>query len=74
MDFDLLFVIGVTMAAFSIPAFMSAFSDRRGPKMALFMLIAGAGAAYYAMSQNPAAYSVATFDDVFVSVVAKYLN
>lgn len=74
MDFDLIFVIGVVVAAFSIPTFMSAYADRRFPKLALVMLVIGVGAVVYTVRQNPDTYAVETFDDVFVSVVARYLN
>lgn len=74
MDFDLIFVAGLIIAAFSIPALVSAFSDRRFPKGALVALIVGGVMVFYPAQQRPGNYTLDTVDDVFVSVVARYLN
>ncbi|WP_108813629.1 hypothetical protein [Loktanella sp. Alg231-35] len=74
MDFDLIFVIGVALAAFAIPAAVSAYTDRRWPKMAIVMLLAGGGAIAYAAQENPDVYSFGTLDDVIVEVLGRYLN
>lgn len=74
MDFDLIFVIGVTLIAFAIPSAVSAYSDRRWPKTAVLMLLIGAGAVAYAAQENPGAYSLETLDDVVVSVIASIVN
>ncbi|MFQ1701107.1 hypothetical protein ACJ5NV_10965 [Loktanella agnita] len=74
LDFDLIFVIGLVIAAFAIPSLVSAFSDRRWPKLAVLMLLIGGGLIGYAVSQNPDTYSVAVIPDVFVRVVGSYIN
>jgi len=74
MDFDLIFVIGVVLVAFSIPAFVSAYSDRRLPKTAVVMLIVAGAAIAYAMQENPDVYSIATIDETIVNVLGRYLN
>jgi hypothetical protein len=74
MDFDLIFVIGVALAAFAIPSFVSAYADRRWPKQAVLMLLIGAGAIAYAMQENPDTYSVTTIDDTILVVLGRYLN
>ena len=74
MDFDLIFVIGVALAAFSIPSLVSAYADRRWPKQAVLMLLIGGGAVAYAMQENPGVYGVATVDDVIVDVLGRYVN
>ncbi len=74
MDFDLIFVIGVTLIAFAIPAAVSAYSDRRWPKSAALMLVIGAGAIAYAAQENPGAYSFETLDDVVLSVIGSFVN
>lgn len=74
MDFDLIFVIGVALVAFSIPAFVSAYSDRRWPKTAAVMLLVAGGAIAYAMQENPDVYSLATIDETIVTVLGRYLN
>lgn len=74
MDFDLIFVIGVAVVAFAIPAAVSAYTDRRWPKMAALMLLIGGGAIAYANQENPDTYSLGTLDDVIVEVLGRYLN
>ncbi len=74
MDLDLIFVIGVVLVAFAIPSLVSAFSDRRWPRLAVLMAVVGGGAVAYAMQENPGAYSFATLDDVVVSVVGGFVN
>ncbi len=74
MDIDLIFVVGVVVAAFAIPSLVSAFSDRRWPKQAALMLLIGGGAIAYAMQENPGVYGLSTIDDVVVDVVGRYLN
>ncbi|WP_342078000.1 hypothetical protein [Yoonia sp. SS1-5] len=74
MDYDLIFVIGVLLAVFSIPALVNAFSDGLLPRLALGMIAVGAGLIYLAIQSAPGAYSVEAVPDIFVSVVAKYLN
>lgn len=74
MDFDQIFVIGVVLIAFAIPSAVSAYSDKRWPTRALAMLVFGAGAIAYAAQENPGAYSLATLDDVIVSVIGGLVN
>lgn len=74
MDLDLVFVIGLILAAFSIPALVNAYSDRRWPRGSALALIIGVGMVVYTVRQAPETYTISTVDDVFVSVVARYLN
>jgi hypothetical protein len=74
MDFDLIFVIGLALAAFSIPAFVSAYADWRLPKVAVLMVLIAGGSIAYAMQENPDVYSLETIDDTIVTVLGRYLN
>ncbi|MFA8440980.1 hypothetical protein [Yoonia sp.] len=74
MDFDLIFVVGIVLVAFSIPSAISAYSDWRWPKTAIVMLLVGAGSIAYAMQENPGVYTLATVDDVIVDVVGDLVN
>ncbi len=74
MDFDLIFVIGLAVIAFAIPSAVSAYSDRRWPRAAIFMLLLGGGAVAYAMQENPGAYTLETLGDVIVGVVGSLVN
>lgn len=73
MDYDLIFVVGVLCCAFAIPALISAFSDRRFPRVAIMFAVVGGVSVAYAMQENPGVYGFATIDDVFVDVLGRYL-
>ena len=74
MDFDLIFVIGVTLLAFALPALASAYADWRFPRLALLMIVIGGGSVAYAMQENPGAYTLRTIDDTIITVLGRYLN
>lgn len=73
MDFDLIFVMGVLCCAFAIPAAVSAFSDRRLPRVGVMFLLVGGVSIAYAMQENPGVYNVGTIDEVFVDVIGRYV-
>ena len=74
MDIDLIFVAGIVIGAFSIPAIVSAFSDRRAPRMAAVFMMISAGMITYAVQMRAEPYILEQLDDVFISVVARYVN
>lgn len=74
MDLDLIFVAGLLGAAFSIPAFVSAFADRRWPTGGLVLLVVGGLAVAYAIQENGDRYTVANTGEVVVEVLGRYLN
>lgn len=73
MDPDLIFVIGVVVAVFSVPAMVSAMTDGRAPRAPLMVVVISGLMIGYAMQQNPGAYSLKTLPDVFVQVVARFI-
>jgi hypothetical protein len=73
MDYDLIFVVGVLCCAFAIPALMSAFSDRRFPRVALAFGVLGGVSIAYAMQENPGVYGLQVIDEIFVDVIGRYL-
>ena len=74
MDLDLIFVGGLLAAAFSIPAFVSAFADRRWPTGGLILAVAGGVAIGYAIQEDGDRYTIANTDDVVVEVLGRFLN
>jgi len=73
MDADLLMVLGIILAGFSVPSILSAITDGRAPRAsALTILIAG-GMVLYAIQTAPGGYTLETIPDAFVRVAAKYL-
>ena len=74
MDLDLIFTAGLFGAAFAIPAFASAFADRRWPTSGLVLLVVGGLAIGYAIQEDPNRYTFANIDDVVVEVLGRFLN
>ncbi len=73
MDPDLTLVIGALIGVFSLPTIVSAFAERRAPKIAFLILMAGVGMVYWAVSQNPGEYSILGFPDLLIEVIARYI-
>ena len=72
MDPDLALVLGLVLAALSIPSILSAFSDKRAPRAsAITILIAGV-LIFYAIGQYPAGVPWNKLPDIFMTVVARY--
>ncbi|SLN22109.1 hypothetical protein [Roseisalinus antarcticus] len=74
MDSDLVFVIGIIILAFAIPAIVSAISDGRTPRGAALMILIGGGLTALAVNQQPGGFQVSEIPDVFVRVIGRYLN
>ena len=72
MDPDLLIVIGLVVGGFSIPSILGAIADGRVPR-AIAVMVAG-GLIVLAINENPGGYTITDMPDVFVSVVARYIN
>jgi|TARA_B110000908_G_scaffold139014_1_gene165457 hypothetical protein len=73
MTTDLALVLGIVIAAFSIPSILSAFSDRRAPRAsAITILIAGA-LVLYAIQTKPGGYTLEDVPNAFIRVVADYI-
>lgn len=74
MDPDLFFVMGLVIAGLSAPSIIGAFTEGRGPRVAVALLVIGGGMMAYAINARPNAYGFATIPDVFVRVIGQYVN
>ncbi|MFN4129217.1 MAG: hypothetical protein ACK4GC_05305 [Paracoccaceae bacterium] len=74
MDSDLMFVIGATLLALSIPAILSAFADSRPPRAAAIILLIGGTLVAVALSQKPGGIAVAQIPDMFFRVIGRFIN
>jgi hypothetical protein len=74
MDTDLLFVLGLVLGVFTIPAMMSALIDGRAPRTPAMLVIIGGLMIGYAVQQKPNTYGFDTIPETFVRVVARYTN
>lgn len=74
MDADLFYVIGLVIAAFSIPPIIGALSDGRAPRAAAIMVLIGGGLIALAVNDRPGVYTLKNTPDVFVRVVARVIK
>jgi len=74
MDPDLVFIIGIILAVFSIPSIMSAITESRAPRVAAFAILVGGSLMLWSISEKPGGYPLKDIPDTFVRVVAKYLT
>lgn len=73
MDTDLALIIGLVVAGLTIPAIMSAFSDRRSPRAPMVTILIAGGLILYAALTKPGGYEVSQIPDVFFEVLSRYL-
>ena len=73
MDTDLALILGLVLAALSVPSLVSAYSDDRPPLAPLAILAAGAGLVIYALIAHPQGYALADVPAVFFEVIARFI-
>ena len=74
MNPDLYFVVGIIIAAFAIPAILSAYSESRAPRAAAILVMIGGGLVALAVYTNPQSYTIEGTPDVFVRVIGEFVN
>lgn len=67
-------VIGLVVGGFSIPSIMGALADGRVPRAAAIAIMVAGGLIVLAVRDKPSGYAINDIPDVFVSVVARYIN
>ncbi|WP_292023675.1 hypothetical protein [Maritimibacter sp. UBA3975] len=72
MPFDLYMVIGVIILALAIPSAMSAWIDKRAPRISALLILGGGGLIIYAVRAKPGGYRWAEVPEAFVTVVGHY--
>jgi len=73
MDPDLAMAIGMVLAVFSIPSVLSALSDRRAPRVAMFTIIGAGGLILWALSNKPGGYSLSELPKLLIEVIGRYI-
>jgi hypothetical protein len=74
VDPDLLLVIGLVIGGFSIPSILGAIADGRVPHAAAIAVMIAGGLIVLAIRENPGGYAINDVPDVFVNVMARYIN
>lgn len=74
MDPDVALVLGLVLAAFSIPAMVSAFSDQRVPRTSAVLVLIAGGLVLWALNTRHGGYDWPDIPKAFVRVAAQLLN
>lgn len=74
MEPDHLLFLGLIVLALSIPAMLSALSDRRAPRAPILTILIGGAMILYAAYTKPGGYRLEDVPDAFYSVVGDILS
>ncbi|KIC14891.1 MULTISPECIES: hypothetical protein [unclassified Leisingera] len=73
MDTDLALILGLVIAAFTVPSVMSSLSERRPPRASILTILIAISLIAYAVVQKPGGYAIDEIPDVFFRVVGRLL-
>lgn len=74
MDPDLIMIVGIIVFGLSIPSLISAFSESRPPRMAIILIVVGAGMIFYAIQNKPGDFKLEEIPNLFISVIGRYIG
>lgn len=74
MQSDVMLVAGMGLVVLSLPAILSAWADRRAPRVGTLLLLGGGGLILWTLSRTKGAYSWADIPDVFYGVIGQIVN
>ncbi|THH36803.1 hypothetical protein E4Z66_07610 [Aliishimia ponticola] len=74
MQPDLALVLGIILATFSIPSVISAMSDSRAPRASAVSILIAGGLILWALRTQPGGYTWPDIPEVFVRVLADFMN
>lgn len=74
VDTDLFVVVGLVVAALSIPSAVVAFAETRMPTVALIIAGMGAATATAGVLGSPNGYSLSRIPHSFVEILARIIN
>lgn len=73
MDPDIALVLGIVIAAFSIPSILSALSDSRAPRASALTVLIGGALILFAVQTKPQGYALDEVPDTFVRVMRQLM-
>ncbi|WP_417719501.1 hypothetical protein [Salipiger sp.] len=74
MQPDQFLVLGLFLGVMAIPAILSAWSDRRTPRVGAVVLIGGLGLVLHAIDTRPGGYGAQEVSDAVYGVIADILR
>jgi hypothetical protein len=73
LDTDLALVVGIVIAALSVPSILSAITDKRAPRASAITILIAGGLIVFAVQGKPGGYQFQEIPDVFVNVIARFM-
>lgn len=73
MDTELALILGILLVCLAVPSGLSAFSDRRRPRVAMGLVVAGGAMIAWAWLAHPGGYRLADVPDVFLHVLGRFI-
>lgn len=74
MNSDVFLVVGIAVAAFSVPSIISAFSEARPPRVAAISIVVGGALIVAAVMTRPGGYRFDEVPAAFVRVMDRVVN
>jgi len=74
MDFDAILTIGIVLATFSVPAFLSAMADGRSTRASALCILLAGSAMVYALTQKPGGYTGQDIPEVVIDQIARLIR
>ena len=71
--YDLFLVVGIVLLVFTVPAIVSAISDRRPPRLPALVLMIGGVLVAVALAQKPGGYAIDDIPAAFSRVINRFL-
>lgn len=74
MDTDAILTIGLFLAVFSIPAFLSAMADGRSTRASALCILLAGSAIVFALTQKPGGYTGQDIPRVVIEQIARLIR
>ena len=74
MQPDVMIVAGMGLVVLSLPSILSAWADKRAPRLGALLLLGGGGMVLWAFRAREGGYSWAELPGVFYGVIGQILN
>lgn len=72
MDTDLIFVVGVIVAAVSVPSIITSFIDQRSPRAGAIGVLVGGGFIVFASMNKVGGYALNDVPELVVQVIGNF--
>lgn len=72
MPHDLYMSIGIIVLALAIPSALSSWIERRSPRIATVLILAGGGLVVWTLRTKPGGYTLEEIPGVFITVIGHY--